>query len=242
MAIPALLEGQWLGEISISVALGAVHADVLAFERKFGLRVIEPLIHGLDRDFLPACRVMTRLAAVRELSVVRVLVAVGALVKRNFDIPRLAIHAIRMALGTFNLHMQPRERIACFRVIELPDIDRLPILEVVAGLTSRAQAAFVLILVTSGTSRRKTEVSAIGIFDFDGGPFLRRDARGIVALVASQSCVLAFEYVPCLFVVERFDVPLHQREIFSVMLGVAAGAFVAGTRRNVVGGVQAASA
>ncbi len=64
------------------------------------------------------------------------------------------------------------------------------------------------------------------------------DAGRIVAFIAGQAGVLAFQQVSRFFVIEGFDVPLDQREILAVVLGVAAGAFLAGTGGNVIGGVQ----
>ncbi len=63
--------------------------------------------------------------------------------------------------------------------------------------------------------------------------------RSRVALVAIETGVLAFESVSRLFVIKSLDVPLDEREVFAVMFGVTAGALLARTHRNVVGGVQA---
>ena len=60
-----------------------------------------------------------------------------------------------------------------------------------------------------------------------------------MALFAVQAGVLALEHVASFLVIEGFDVPLDQREIETVMIGVAAGALLTGTRRDVVSGVQA---
>ena len=60
-----------------------------------------------------------------------------------------------------------------------------------------------------------------------------------MALAAPQDRVLAFEQVSSFLVIERFDIPLDQRKVFTVMLRVATGAFLAGAGRNVVSGVQA---
>ena len=62
--------------------------------------------------------------------------------------------------------------------------------------------------------------------------------RGIVAFVTAQAGVLAFERVSRLLVIEGFDVPLDQRKVLAIVLGVAACAFLAGTGGNVVAGVQ----
>ncbi len=62
--------------------------------------------------------------------------------------------------------------------------------------------------------------------------------RRVVAFIASQARMLSFQEITGLFVIECLRVPLDQREIFAIVLGVAAGAFLAGSGRNVVGGVQ----
>jgi len=59
-----------------------------------------------------------------------------------------------------------------------------------------------------------------------------------VTLVAVQTGVLALEHVAGFLMIESFDVPLDQREVETVMIGVAAGALLTGTRRDVVSGVQ----
>jgi len=63
---------------------------------------------------------------------------------------------------------------------------------------------------------------------------VRRD----VALVAGQTGVLALQQVSSFFVVESLGVPFDQREIFAVVIGVTARAFLARSGWNVVGGVQ----
>jgi len=63
--------------------------------------------------------------------------------------------------------------------------------------------------------------------------------RGIMALVAGQSDVLALEQISGFLVVESLDVPLDDGEIFAVMFGMTARAFLTGAWGKVVGGVQA---
>lgn len=58
VAIHALLERQGLLEISIGMALSAFDAGMLAFQRKLGFRMIEAFIHCLQRQLLPAARVV----------------------------------------------------------------------------------------------------------------------------------------------------------------------------------------
>ena len=60
-----------------------------------------------------------------------------------------------------------------------------------------------------------------------------------MALVTGHTGVLAFKQISRFLVIERPDVPLDQREVFPVVLRVAAGAFLAGACGNIIGGVQA---
>ena len=78
VTIHALLEYQRLLKVSVGVALGAIHGLVLAFEGKLGFGVVEALIDGRERNLLPSVRRVTRLAALREASVMRVFMAIGA--------------------------------------------------------------------------------------------------------------------------------------------------------------------
>lgn len=50
--------------------------------------------------------------------------------------------------------------------------------------------------------------------------------------------MLALKYVSGLLVIERLDVPLNEREIFTVMFRVAARALPAGAGRNVISRMQ----
>ena len=131
-----------------------------------------------------------------------------------------------MALGALHLRVQTGERISSFRVIELSDIDLLPVNEVVAGDTVLPKASFVLILMAIDARRGNSEVCPVGILNFDRRAFLRRDVRWIVALVAGQTRMFPLEHVTSILVVERLDVPFNQWKIFAVVFRVAAGALL----------------
>lgn len=208
------------------MARGTIDRLMFPFQREFGLGVVEALIHRLQRNFLPAARAVARLAGLREAAVVRVLMAVGTLVEWDANIPWLAIRSIRVALGALHLRVQTGKRISSFRVIELSDIDLLPVNEVVAGDTVLPKASFVLILMAIDARRGNSEVCPVGILNFDRRAFLRRDVRWIVALVAGQTRMFPLEHVTSILVVERLDVPFDQWKIFAVVFGVAAGALL----------------
>lgn len=60
-----------------------------------------------------------------------------------------------------------------------------------------------------------------------------------MALITGESGVLAFENVSGLAMIEVLDVPLHQRKVFAIVLRVAAGTLLTGTRWDVVCSMQA---
>ena len=61
---------------------------------------------------------------------------------------------------------------------------------------------------------------------------------GIVAAFTGQAGVPSFQRISGLFVIEGFYVPLDQREIFSVVLGVAMNAALAVTWSQLISRVQ----
>jgi len=150
VAIYALLEYERLLEISIGMAQAAIHAAVFALQGELCLGVIEALIQRLGRDLLPTARVVAGLAGLPgKASTVRVLVAVRALGERNPCVLWFAIGAIGMTLRALHLGVQPGQRIAGLRVIELSNADILPAFKIMALLARRTEAALVGILVTT---------------------------------------------------------------------------------------------
>lgn len=111
-------------------------------------------------------------------------------------------------------------------MIELINVDRLPIREVVALRTVRAQAALVLIRMAVRARLGDAQESAIQI-RLDPHTLKRRDFQRGVALVAAQARVPPFERITGLLVIEDLDVPLDQREVLAVMFRMAADAFLA---------------
>ena len=103
VAICALLERDGLFEIAIDVALGAIDSSVLALERVLRLGVIKSLGDGLKVDPLPSACIVAGVATLRETAMVRILVAIGALVEWNANVFRLAIGTVGMALGALHL-------------------------------------------------------------------------------------------------------------------------------------------
>lgn len=148
VAIRALVERDRLLEIAIGMTPRAFDLRVLAFEGIFGFGVIEAFFEILQGDPLPPGSGVAGCAGLRETAVVRIFVTIRALVERNAGILRLAIGTVGMALGALDLRVQARQWIAGLTVIELSDIDLLPVNEVVTGLAGRSKATLVKILVT----------------------------------------------------------------------------------------------
>lgn len=167
VAIHAFCESERLLEIAIGMALGAFDAGVLALERELCLRVIEALVYRLKRNLFPTSRAVTGLAGLREAAVMRIPMAIRALIECDPDILRLAIGCVCVALRALHLRVKSSEGIPRSGVVELTDVDRFPVLEVVAGLAILSEPAFVLIFVTSNARGGKTEVGAVQILYLD---------------------------------------------------------------------------
>jgi len=145
-----------------------------------------------------------------------------------------------MALRALHLSVQSGQGIAGFAVIELADIDLLPVDKVVTRLAGRTEPPFMKVFVARNAGRGQPKIRAVQVLILNGCAFLRRDVCGAMALVAVESRVLAFEHIPGFVVVERLSVPLNQGKVFAVVLGVAFCALLAGASRDVIGGVQPA--
>ena len=124
-------------------------------------------------------------------------------------------------------------------MVELAYVDGFPVDEVVARLAVGAQTSLVEVLVAGNAGSQQAQIRPIQVLVLDGRPFLRSDVRGIVALVAFQSGMLAFEHISSFLMVKRLGIPLDQREILPIMFRVAAGTFLARAWGKVVCGVQA---
>lgn len=98
-----------------------------------------------------------------------------------------------------------------------------------------------LIFVTGQARSGEPEVSSAKVLDLDGCACLHRNVGWIVAPIAGQFRMFALKQITRLFVVEGFCIPFDQGKLFSIVLGMAARAFLTGTGRNLVGGVQSFS-
>lgn len=102
--------------------------------------------------------------------------AVGTLAERNTRVSRGIVRSQCMTFLARDLSMQAGQRVAGFRMIELSNVDRFPIREVVALGTIRAEAAFVLVRVAGSTGLRKPEERSVQIH-LDSHPLQRRNFR-----------------------------------------------------------------
>ena len=85
--------------------------------------------------------------------------------------------------------------------------------------------------MTSAAGGRKSKVGLGEIFSFDCGC----DVVWSMALHAGESGVLPLERISGLAVIKFLRLPFDEREIQTVVLGVTASAFLAGTNFEVVG-------
>jgi hypothetical protein len=106
--------------------------------------------------------------------------------------------------------------------------------------TILSQTAVMVVFVTAGAVRGKSEEGPAEVLDFDRATFTGRNMLRRMALGAGQSGMLAFKSVAGLFVVKGLDVPFNEGEIFSIVIGMAARAFLARFRLEVEGRMQAA--
>ena len=229
---------QSLLEVAVGVALGAVHAEMLSFQRILRLRVVKALIHRGERNLLPARGAVAGLATLGETAMMRILVAIRALVEWDSCISRFVVRARAMALGAFNLVVQSGQGIACHGVIELSDANHFPVFDIVTLLAGLPEPSVVRILVAGSAVCRQAQIRAAQVFDFDCSSLLRGNSRWRVASIASKARVLALKRVARLLVFKRFYVPLDKWEIFAIVFRVAARALLAGARRNVVSRMQ----
>jgi len=168
VAIHTLLKSQRLLEVSAAVTLNAVDHRMLSQQRIFRFRVIETLADGFRRNLLPTASVMAGLAALRETSTVRIRVAIGTQREGNPRVTGFVVGSRRVAFLTGDLRMQTGKRIARFRMIELFNLDRLPVLIVVTLQTVGPKPPFVFVLVAGNTGCRNAQEGAVKVLNLNG--------------------------------------------------------------------------
>lgn len=97
----------------------------------------------------------------------------------------------------------------------------------------------VRILVAGGAGFGNSEERAVEVLDLDQGALAGGDVLGSVAFPAFEPGVLSVQQVAGLLMVEILRVPLDDGEIQAVVIGVALGAFLAGTGADAIRRMQA---
>lgn len=122
-----------------------------------------------------------------------------------------------MALFACHLRVQTGQWIPRLRVVKLADADCLPVDIIMTLQTIRPEAALVFVLMTGSACLRDPEKGVIQVFDFYRRPLGGRDFFRVMALIATQASMFSFELVASPIMIERPDVPLHQRKIGAVV-------------------------
>ena len=121
--------------------------------------------------------------------------------------------------------MHSGQRITHLRVIKLADV--LPVCAIVTLRAVRRPPSVVLVLVTANAVRGNAQETPVEIANLDQRPHCRGDVLRRMTAVARDPCVLAFQRVSGLPVIEGLRIPLDQGEVFSIVFGVAADALLA---------------
>jgi hypothetical protein len=144
-----------------------------------------------------------------------------------------------VALFALHLLVETGQGITGLIMVELSG-SIFPVDEVMALQAILSQSPFVKVFVASHAFLRNpqegfAQVLLLYVGALGGGNFL-----GQVTFIAGQAGVFAFQQVSGFFMIELVRIPLDQRKIHAVVIGVAAHAFLAGAGGNVIGTVQAA--
>jgi len=107
VTVHALGENQRLLEVAIDMALRAVHAEVLSFERILRLGVVKTLVHCSNRNLLPSRHAMAGLATLREGPMMRILVAIDALAEWDARVAGSIVRSRCVAFCAPDMRMQP---------------------------------------------------------------------------------------------------------------------------------------
>ena len=239
VAVHALGERQFFLEVGVGVAGDALHGLVLAEQGILGLGVVETSGEAGGDDSLPAASGMAGLTSLLgKAALVRVGVAIVTFAEGQANVTRLIVGARRVALFTFDRSMLPGQRVTGLRVIECPQ-NVFPVVEVVALGAIGAEPPGVRILVAGGTGIRNAKEGTVEVLDLDQDALAGGDVVGSVAFPAFEPGVLSFQQVARLLMVELLRVPLDDGEIRAVVVGVALGAFLAGTGPDAIRGMRA---
>ena len=161
---------------------------------------------------------MARCAIFFERAFVRVSMAGRACGERDASVFRgLSCFRDFVALGAGNLDVFSRQEITRVRVVEPGYV--LPVRRVVARCAVFLELTLVKILMTGQACGRHTKKAAVQVFLFDDLLEFRLDECRIVALLALDGRMFAFQFVASFVVIEFFlrGVPADEFEFFSVV-------------------------
>ncbi len=222
VAVQTTAEGQGPVEVRPFVAGIARHLGVFAQQRILGLGMVK---HRADFDWgnlFPGERRVAGLARGLEGTVVGVGMTIGATLERDpLESQRLRIVCLRLvALLARNPRVRAGQGEACARVVE--PRRGLPAVEGVAPRTVLTELALVGVLMTSEAVPREAEEAPVEVLHLDGRALRRGNARGVVALLARQPGMLAFQHVAGLRMVKALQgrFPANELEILSVVFGM----------------------
>ena len=191
VTIYALREYQLSFEVATQMTKNAAHFCVQTEQRILSLRVVE---FESRQYFLPTYGGMAGFAALLERSFVRIDVASRAGVKLHILIAGRPPGLIRLvAFLASHLHMQARQRVSRFRMVELRGL--LPVVHVVTALAVVSQLPFMRIGVAGQAVRRHPKKGFIQILVFDECLLARNHLRRGVAFLAREPRMLSFEVV-----------------------------------------------
>lgn len=168
---------------------------------------------------------MAGLAALLELAFMGIGMAGTASCKGQSRVPRLSIGTGGVALFACNIFVQASQRETRLRMVEGVGID-LRALPVGSRMALRAvwpQAALMLILVATVAIRRQPEPGLTQILRCqEPAPWLNNMCR-LMARPATYAGVFAIQRITSLRMVESLGsrVPVQQREVLPVVIGVA---------------------
>jgi len=169
----------------------AAHFCVQTEQWVFGLRMIE---FESGQYFFPAGSGMARFAALLERPFVRIDMARRAGIKLHILIAGRSPGLIGLvAFLASHLHVQARQRVSRFRMVELRGL--LPVVHVVTALAVIPQLPFMRIGVAGQAVRRHPKKRFTQIPVFDESLLARGHLRRGVAFFAREHRVLSFEVI-----------------------------------------------
>jgi hypothetical protein len=225
VAVGALLKRQSFLEVPCGVTLYALHLGMLAQQGKLRPGMVKRPIHFRRRSLVPARGSVTGLTCLQKAPTVGIGMAIVAAAKWDFYVARQFVRPRSVTLLARNLEVQTGKRITSKRMVELTNIDLVPLEEVVTLQAVGPEPALMLILMAVDTVGRNSQKGFGQILDFNGQAFFLGYVFCRMATAAAWPCMLTLKFVAGLVMVEGFDIPFCRGKIFAVVFGMAACAF-----------------